>query len=146
MINPNLGAGFSFGWHVFYERKDLATYSVIIADKPVDITGIQFSYLNAVPLHANIDYYLGEEGNAIRPFVGLGIGTTYFERTVEMGIYTSTTNSWQFSIQPEAGLLYELSDSMSALLGAKYTQGFSTDALDGQSYISFNVGLAWKVN
>ncbi len=148
MINPNLGAGFSLGWHVFYERKDEATYDVSkitngLFDK---ITGVQYNYVNAIPLHGNINYYLGEEGDAIRPFIGLGVGTTYFEQKVEMGLYSSTTNAWQFSIQPEAGLLYELSTTMSAFLGAKYTQGFNTSKLDGQSYISFNVGMAWKLN
>lgn len=145
-INGNLAAGFSLGWQVFYEKKDLATYSGTLANRPVELTGVQYNYLNAVPLHGNINYYLGDEGDAIRPFIGLGVGTTYFERKIEMGLYASTTDAWQFSIQPEAGLIYELSTTMGAFVGAKYTQGFNTSELDGQSYISINVGFAWKLN
>jgi outer membrane protein W len=145
-INPNLAAGFSLGWQVFYQRNDYATYTGTIGDKTVDLTGVQYNYLNAIPLHVNINYYLGDPGNTIRPYIGLGIGTTYFERRVEMGLYASTINAWQFSIQPEAGFIYELSDTMGAFVGAKYTQGFTTDKLDGQSYISINVGFAWKLN
>lgn len=143
MINPNFAAGFSLGWHVFYERKDFATYDLSDVTK---LTGVQYNYINAVPLHGNINYYVGDESDAIRPFIGLGIGTTYFEQKIEMGLYSIPTSSWQFSIQPEAGFLYELSTTMSAFVGAKYTQGFNTSKLDGQSYISFNVGMAWKLN
>ncbi len=146
MINPNLAAGFSLGWQVFYERKDLATYTGTIGNKSFELTGVQYNYLNAIPLHGNINYYMGDEGDAMRPFIGLGIGTTYFEQRIEMGLYVSDLNSWQFSVQPEVGLLYELSPTMSAFLGAKYTQGFNTSDLDGQSYISINIGMAWKLN
>src|SRR6478609_8789451 len=94
MINANFGAGFSLGWQVFYEKKDLATYSGTLANRPVELTGVQYNYLNAIPLHGNINYYLGDEGDALRPFIGLGIGTTYFERRIDMGLYTNTIDAW----------------------------------------------------
>jgi hypothetical protein len=144
-INANLAAGFSLGWQVFYQKNELATYSGIIANRPVELTGVQYNYLNAIPMHGNINYYLGDEGDLLRPFIGLGIGTTYFEKRVEMGLYMNDTNAWQFSIQPEAGFVYELSSTVGAFFGAKYTQGFTTDKLDGQTYISINLGMAWRL-
>lgn len=140
-VKPNLGVGFSVGWQVFNERKDFATYT----DGTVSLSGVQYSYVNAIPLHVNVSYNLGEDGDAVRPFIGTGIGTTYFERLVEMGLYTKSIETWQFSIQPEAGLRYEIIPSTSAFVGAKYTQGFKNNELDAQAYISLTFGFAWNL-
>ena len=142
MVNPNLAVGFTVGWQVFYEQKNYATY----VDGTTSLSGVQYSYLNAIPLHLNLNYYLGDQGDDIRPFAGIGVGTTYFEREIEMGLYTSSTKTWQFSIQPEAGLLYQVNPSANVFVAAKYTQGFKNSELDAQSYISLNFGIAWQLN
>ena len=140
-VKPNVGVGFSLGWQVFNERKDFATYT----DGTVSLSGVQYSYVNAIPIHANINYNFREDGDTVRPFIGTGIGTTYVERQVDMGMFSSVIETWQFSIQPEVGLRYEIVPNTSAFVGAKYTQCFKNDELDAQSYISLNFGFAWSL-
>jgi len=140
-VSDAISIGISLGWQTFYERKDKATYT----DGAVSLTGVQFSYVNAVPMHINATHYFASEDAPMRPYIGFGVGTTYFERRIDMGVYTTNTKNWQFSIQPEVGLLYELSSGANLLLGAKYTQGFKNADLDAQSYIAITVGGAWKL-
>ncbi len=141
-VMGNLAIGFSLGWHVFYERKDFDTYT----EGNLSLSGIQFRYINSFPMHANVTYYLGIEEASFQPYVGLGIGTTSFNMRTEMGLFQSETNSWNFSMQPEAGFLYQINYNVAVLAGAKYHTIFKNSKVDAQGYLTFNVGLAWTID
>ena len=141
MLSPTIGVGMSFAWHTFYERKDYGTY----VDGATSITGVQFRYLNVLPMHVNANYYLGEEGDAVRPFLGLGIGTIYGERKTTMGQYSYTTKTWQFSMQPEVGVLYQVQSDAYIFMAGKFTTPFKNTELDSQPFLSLNFGLAWML-
>jgi outer membrane protein W len=142
VVTPGLAAGMSVGWQVFYEEKDYATYT----DGNASLSGVQFSYLNAIPILLKADYIIGDDDASMRPFVGIGVGTAYYERYVEMGLYSATIDTWQFALEPEAGLLYELSGTSYFFTAAKYMQSFKNSELDAQSYITLNVGFCWRMN
>lgn len=142
VVTPGLAAGLALGWQVFYEEKDYDTYT----DGTMSLSGKLFSYVNAIPILLKADYLAGDDDSKIRPFTGIGVGTTYFERYIEMGLFSATINSWQFTLEPEVGLLYRLSRSKYLFTAAKYLQGFKTDDLDGQSYLTVNVGFCWRMD
>ena len=133
--------GFTMAWHVFYEDKRNETFTG--EDGTLSIHGTQFRYLNAMPLHLTAQYYFNETENPIQPFVSLGAGTTYFNQRTDMGMYSAIRNNWQFSIQPEVGVSISNGIGNSIFLAAKYINSFKTDSYDGQSYLSFNIGVTW---
>jgi len=139
-VNSNLFAGIDAGWNVFYEKKDYDTYS----QGTETLSGIQYRYQNQVPLLATLDYIIKPD-NALKPYVGLGIGTMYSGRATDMNLYRLETNSWQFAMKGELGLLYEVSYSSSIKFAVKYYNGFKTGKLDNQGFLSLNLGMAWAL-
>ena len=97
-------------------------------------------------MHVNGTYFLGNEESDFQPFIGLGIGTTSFNKRTEMGLFQSTTKSWNFSMQPEAGFLYRVSYNTAIIGAAKYYSIFKNSKIDAQGYLSFNVGFAWTLD
>ena len=142
VVTPGLAAGISLGWQAFYEEKDYDTYT----DGTISLSGVQFSYLNVVPILLKADYIMGGDEDTVRPFAGIGVGTAYYERYIEMGLFASTINTWQFNLEPEVGILYQLSGTKYFFTAAKYNQGFKNDDLDAQSYLTINVGFCWRMN
>jgi len=139
-LRGNLMVGVDLGWNVFYEKKDYDTYTV----DTESLSGTQYRYQNAVPILVSADYLILSEG-ALKPYVGLGIGTLYSERSTDMGMYRWKQNPWQFAVKGELGVLYALSYNTSVKFAAKYYNGFKSNSLDGQSYFSLNLGMAWTL-
>ncbi len=139
-INSHLMAGVDVGWNVFYERKDYGTYT----QGTESLSGIQFRYQNVVPMLATFDYLITSD-KALKPYIGLGIGTMFSERATDMNLYRLETNAWQFALKGELGVLYELNYTASIKLAAKYYNGFKTDKLENQGFFSINLGMAWTL-
>jgi opacity protein-like surface antigen len=136
-VQPMVEVGLETGWNVFYQRADEKVYT----EGTASISGVQFRYINAVPILAEGKYYLKTSNKRSKPFAGLGIGTLYVNRSTDFGLYRLTRDSWQFCLRPELGFVYNASSETAFLIGAKYYAGFGTSELDGQSYISINVGV-----
>jgi opacity protein-like surface antigen len=79
-IKDNVLVGVDFGWNVFYEKKDADTYT----SGTEALSGVQYRTQNAIPILVSAEYFLSTE-NALKPYVGLGIGTMYLERSTDMG-------------------------------------------------------------
>lgn len=137
-LKGNLMVGAEVGWNVFYEKKDFDTYTI----DTESLSGVQFRTQNAVPILASADYLLMSD-KALKPYIGLGVGTMFNERSTDMGMYRWTQNAWQFALKGELGLLYQLNYTSSIKFAAKYYNGFQTNALDGQGYFSLSLGMAW---
>lgn len=144
MVNANVGIGLSIAWHTFYEERNYDSYS--FDDGVTTLTGVQFRYLNALPLHVTTNYYFGEEGDDVRAFMGLGVGTFYAEKKTVMGQWSVTNDSWQFSLQPQLGLLYGFGSDANVFIAGKFTTPFKTEALNSYPYLSLNIGLAWMIH
>ena len=139
-VKSNLFVGIDAGWNVFYEKKDSDTYT----QGTETLTGVQYRYQNQVPLLATIDYLIVSD-KALKPYVGLGIGTMYSERSTDMNLYRLKQNSWQFAVKGEVGVLYEMSYSSAVKFAVKYYNGFKTNSLGNQGYLSINLGMAWAL-
>lgn len=137
-VKNNILLGGDLAWNVFYEKNDYATYT----EGTQSLSGIQYRYQNGIPILFQTDYLFNPD-KKFAPFVGIGIGTLYTERKVNMNIYIFEINTWQFLVKPEAGFLYNISEKTSLKLGAKYYYGFKSSELESQSYITVSVGFAF---
>jgi opacity protein-like surface antigen len=137
--SPNVSVGIDAGWNHFYERRAYSTYT----DGTLSLSGVQFRYANAVPIFVTASYYL-KPGEKINPFIGLGVGTVFMSRYVDMGQFRVLDEEWHFALKPEAGVLVSLSPDMDLILGFRYNNAFATSDTDAISYMMFNVGFVWK--
>jgi outer membrane protein W len=138
--DDNFGVHFEGGWNNFYEKVDKATYE----RGTLSLTGTQYRYIESVPLFVGLNYFALPDA-VIKPYAALGLGLIYTEQRNDVGMYSLISNGWQFGLKPELGAAVSLSESTFLKLSAKYYYGFKTDNLDAQSFIAFNMGLAFKV-
>ena len=138
-IQPEVSIGFDGGWNIFYERKAYDTYT----SGTTSLSGIQYRYAHAIPLFVTTTYYI-KPGEKLNPFLGVGIGTIYASRDLDMGIFTTNENAWHFGLKPEVGVLVSANPDMDVLFALRYNHGFATSNVETQSYLSFNIGLVWK--
>ncbi|MFD2202956.1 outer membrane beta-barrel protein [Shivajiella indica] len=139
LVQPNIGVGFTVGWNVFYEEKGSATYTI----DNRSLTGKQWRYSNNFPLLVAADYYI-KPGEDLNPFVGLGLGTLYTNRTTDMGIYRLERDAWSFAFQPEVGIKYSINYYAGLNLSLKYFYGLQAGDFNGdQSYLAFNIGYVF---
>jgi opacity protein-like surface antigen len=106
-ISQKLSVGGSFSWEVFdqiYRFLPPTAVSTGIDNVNGDVTGVQYRYINTLPIMVNTHYYLGSRG-AIRPYFGLGIGTAYVEHKTEIGLTAIVADGWGFAAQPEIGVM-----------------------------------------
>jgi outer membrane protein len=139
-INENLAIGAEVSWNVFYEKKDRDTYTSGTAS----LTGVQYRTQNSLPILIAAEYVFTPD-NALKPYVGFGIGTMFSERTTDMGIYRLLENPWSFALKPEVGLLYEVSPGNSFKIAGRYYNGFETNQLASQGYFSISAGIAFHL-
>jgi hypothetical protein len=137
MMQPAIGVGFETGYNLFYDRMDYATYT----QGTQSLSGIQYRYTHAVPVIAAFDYYLIPD-TKYNPFVGLGFGTIYSSRDLDMGMFTMESDVWQFALRPQVGAIIT-TPAADLIIGAKYFSGFKAKDTDGQQYFTINVGLVF---
>jgi outer membrane protein W len=134
---PGIAVGIETGWNVFYERVDNKDYK----DGTTTISGVQYRYTNAVPILAETKFYPTENKKKANPYVGVGVGTLFVSRSTDFGLYRITTDVWQFCVRPEAGIVFNIEPGFKAMAGVKWYPAFNTADLDGQSFISANIGF-----
>lgn len=107
-LTDNISIGGSFAWEVFDEIKrglpPRPVSSADIANVEGAISGTEYRYLNTLPILFNAHYYLGSDG-AVRPYFGLGIGTSYVDVRTDIGFVSITSKKWGFALQPEVGVM-----------------------------------------
>ncbi|MEZ4738295.1 MAG: hypothetical protein R2818_02820 [Flavobacteriales bacterium] len=138
MIDGTRAVGMDMGWQTFYEHVDRGTYQ----DDNQALTGEQYRYTNAFTASVQIDQIF-REGQDIRPYIGVGIGTIYARRTLDVGLYRLERDPWQFLVQPEVGVSFYLANGNALLLSANYYAGFKSKELEGQSFLAMSIGYAF---
>jgi len=132
---PAVGVGFETGYNLFYERKNYATYT----QGAESLSGVQYRYIHFVPVLAAVDYYFIPD-TKFNPFAGLGLGTLFSEKTIEMGVYNNTTDVWQFSLRPEIGVLFA-APGFDLIVAGKYFTAFKANDNPAQNYFAINLGI-----
>lgn len=144
-LGNRFSVGASIGWNVFYQDKGTQTgdFRFSGSDNIYTITGDNFRYINTVPMMAVGRYYLANNDAFARPFIGLGIGTSWTEKRLEVGQFAAEISRWQFAMAPEVGVYFPVTDRFAINVGAKYN--YSTQAANGKvpeiQSLTFSVGL-----
>ncbi len=132
-----VSVGIAGGWHVFYEKMP----PVSVTDGNLTLYGTQFRYINAFPIYLSPQVHLPGT-NFVKPYVGLGIGTTYFMQNTQMGFYAFDVKQWLFGLYPEAGLMIPLTETLNLNVAGRYNHLFqSGDITSPQGYVGINVGI-----
>ncbi len=139
LVTSNISVGGDVSWNVFYERKPSDTYT----SGTVSLSGVQYRYVNAVPIFVALDYQF-KPGEKINPFVGLGVGTLFTRRNTDMNLYTIQDNVWAFALRPEFGIMFNANAGLDLILAGKYNYGLGAQGMPPQSYFALNVGFVFK--
>jgi len=137
-VNENIAVGFDISW---------STYDELLKDETLEynnltITGTQYRYINTVPVHATIQYYMGDE--YLKYFVGFGIGTSWTEKITDIGAYSILNSEWQFSFAPEVGVMYSVSEKVYPFFKVKYYYSTKNKDFESVSHLNFIVGFAFN--
>ena len=136
-LTQNMSVGGSFSWEVFDQiYRDLEPHELSVTDDISGaISGVQYRFINTLPIMVNAHYYLGQDG-AIRPYAGLSIGTAYTEQRTDIGFVSIQSNGWGFAVQPEIGAMIPFGLSGGGLnVAGKFR--YTTQAGDTTFPISF---------
>lgn len=137
-VKEGVEVGLETGWNVFYEKQSEKEYKQGTAS----VSGIQYRYINAVPILAEAKWY--KTSGKAQPFAGLGLGVLYVDQSTDFGLYRLSNDAWQFCLRPEIGFMFKSEKGVLPYIGVKYYAGFNADELDGQSFISVNIGLMFS--
>ena len=137
-IKPNLIASLETGWNVFYKDVPEQVYT----EGTASFSGKQFRYTNSVPIIVGAKWVLKSSNNLV-PYAGLGLGTMYSDRSTDFGLYRISTDAWQFCVRPELGITFKSRNGPAAMLGVKYYSSFNSSDLDGQSFLTVNIGVVF---
>lgn len=144
--------GFGFGFNKFIGTKtsvgldiSWSTYDNLIKNETfnygnITITGTQNKYINTVPVHATVVRYIGEE--KLKYTLGLGIGTSWTEKVMDIGTFNITDSQWQFSFAPEVGVIYNITDNIAPYFKIKYFHSAKKSDFDSISHLNFTLGFA----
>jgi hypothetical protein len=135
--NPRTVVGLETGWNVFYQSVDSKPYH----QGNATITGKQYRYTNVAPILAEAKFYPASSGKTAKPYAGLGVGTLYANRSTDFGLYRITNEAWQFCLRPEVGIDFKAGPGVAGFLGVKYYWAFNAHDLDGQPFLSINIGI-----
>jgi hypothetical protein len=146
--SPKASFGLSLGWHVFDERTDapidLRRLGLAEGDLGGTISGEQFRYVNAFPVLLTGHYYLGL-GSAVKPYVGLGVGTYYIIRRLDIGVASLKRDRLHLGFAPEVGFALPLGQSpLLGVVSGTYHYAFGTGGSIDFSYWGVRVGVAWS--
>jgi len=139
-INTEVSVGVNFAYSVFYDEMGYDSYT----KGDVTLTGHQYRYNNLFPMAVNGQYHFHADGmNALKPYVGLGIGTIYDLRNTDMGMWTVEEENWHFLLAPEVGISYDLSIATGITVSARSDNAFKISDADGFGNLNINVGFVF---
>lgn len=139
---PSTSIGLSLAWNVMNEET-FKTSSI----KQVDVTGLQFRYINAYSILLAAHKYLGSNQGNSRAFIGLKTGTYYLNRRVDVGIWTASQDTWHFGLAPEFGVAVPLRhtvDGEAFYTAVRYNYAFGAGGVPYQSWVGIDVGIATR--
>lgn len=141
LVDDELAIGLKLGWNVFQDvGPENGLYEIEDNGAQVTVRGKRFSYVNAIPIMANVTYYFGTDDLDIRPLFSLGVGGMVIEDRVDIGLFTSTEKNFHFGLSPKIGVDIPAG---SVSLVPSITYNFAPPSKDSISYqyIGFNLGI-----
>ncbi len=143
-ITDQISIGGEWSWEVFDEiKRDLPPREVSFDGVPGHVTGTEYRFLNTIPIFVNAHYYLGENG-AVRPYIGMGIGTVYVDQRTDIGFVSIQDQTWRFGVQPEVGVFIPFGLTGTGVsLKAKYRYATKSSDAIAINMFSFGIGFGF---
>ncbi len=150
------GAGVELGRYIFSDKFSIGiganwnVFNNVIRGESVQLTdtftlsGVQFRYINALPVYVTGKYYFGNSDNKLVPYAGLGVGTAFVRNDNNIGQIQFYSKGWQFAIYPEIGLKFKAFRRAELLLSGRYNKGFATSKVPDLSYATINLGITYS--
>lgn len=144
-LSEKFSVGGLIGWNTFYKDKGKVSGDFLFkGSKDIHtITGYQFRYINTVPIMVVGRYWFSTQNSMFRPYLGLGLGTSWTELKTDVGQFSATTARWQFAFAPEIGTLIPLNDQFAFNVGAKYNYGTKSGRIDAMQSFTISVGIVF---
>ena len=114
-VSDQISIGGNSGWTVFNNTSPQQTYS----KDGVSFNAKTWSFTHTVPIQISGRYHFSKEGGMAQPFAGLGLGTTFINQEVWIGLATIKESHWNFSFYPEAGFIIDLGGT-DAIISTQY--------------------------
>ena len=139
MMGENYSLGISAGFQSYYDDMGIQDH---IIDNAI-LHGSTYHYVYSVPLYVTAHYYLSE-GDKFIIYGGLGVGTIYNDREVQVGSISINDKDWHFAMIPELGVMYKVNDYMGAQIRGTADYGFKSG--DADSIIAYRLHLGFYYN
>ncbi|MFL5813584.1 MAG: hypothetical protein ACJ763_08405 [Bdellovibrionia bacterium] len=133
--------GFSLRWLYFRHDEDNES----ITSGNTTVTGRIYRSVDSFPISLNLKYpFKVSSSSRVQPFIGLGVGTTYGRRELNVGAYSQNQYGWQFLMAPEAGteVKFSRTGETRGFFNVRYDAGFGSDAISAISNLSLAIGIA----
>lgn len=112
LFSDHFALGLNLGWSGYNTKlSDQTIERSLDPNVTATVTSNHFNLMYTAPVVAMADYYFTGMDNPLRPFISLGLGTTYIEQTRYVGIYDAQVSKWGFTVAPAAGLSYQFPES-----------------------------------
>jgi opacity protein-like surface antigen len=141
MVTPNIAMGGYAAWNVMY-NKFSGTFVSERNGNEVSYTGTQQRYYNSFPIMVT-GFYQFMNNRKVIPYLGTGIGVFRNEERVDIGVWSISSNGWQFGFQPEVGVMLGNGGDTNLLISLKYNYGLKTKDMAAYSGLNINIGLAF---
>ncbi len=144
MDHPHTSIGVLLGFNEFYQRK-----SGTFLFPSGAATGDQYKHLIMAPFLFTGHYYLNQDRDDPRFYVGGGAGAVYTEQMFELGLSDRRKKNWGMIIVPEMGLAFPAWYGTGGIVAVRYHLPSTSPAFlhDGDrrfQYISLSVGLGFR--
>ena len=131
---PMLSVGVTSGYQLSYTK----VRDTLVLDNAA-LNATQFRYLDLVPIFAQARYYLELGDSPVIPYGGLGIGTVYANREIDVGVEV-VTDGWHFGFAPQLGAML-VTEGPNVMLDVEFTGAVKSGDAPGEAWMTFELGL-----
>lgn len=143
-LNPQWQVGLNIGFYDYQKKIPRKVYP----HNGSTISAVQTHAIRLTPIQPTVLYFLNEENQKIKPYVGLGVGVTNVNYRKYWGKFAEKDNSIAFSASPMVGIRIPFSATSPFEFNADVKYNFSTYNKNGINKISTvqaNVGLSLQI-
>ena len=141
VMSPNLDIGVSWQWNTLQET---TRDPIEMGDLAVSGDQVRKIYISPILVTGNYHFSAVREQYPFEPFVGLGAGAYYIEKSLDIGITSLEEKNWHFGIEPRAGVTVPVYNNIEAVLVASYHYILEAGNGTDHSFFDIGIGLAYR--
>ncbi len=140
LVSPNFSLGLAWHWNTLSEKT-----SEMIEITNGHVTGNQFRLLYGSPIMATVFWYPKSplDNPGFMPYFGLGAGTIYVKKRLEIGVVAFNESNWHLGLTPEAGIMIPVGYYTNFIAGARFNYAFESGDAPSYQWWTLSLGFAW---